>query len=256
MSYGSHNNTHRLTDSSSHRGSKHLLANLPSEHNGVGHNGLNGLNDGLTEALSDGLIDGLIDGLPEDDKDEMLDLNQVQAELMLDVNAQEMMLNEYPADCCPVKFYLNFPCLAGDDDSPFWQGWANLRIKTFRLIENKYFETAVIAMILISSLALVSTPHLPLLETRTDLGLFQAAEDIYLAERPVLQDVLYYMDRIFTVIFTMEMVVKWLALGFVKYFTNAWCWLDFVIVMVRSDVLCLCWENPTPRSCGSLCFSL
>ena len=40
------------------------------------------------------------------------------------------------------------------------------------------------------------------------------------------------MDRIFTVIFTMEMVVKWLALGFVKYFTNAWCWLDFVIVGV------------------------
>ena len=61
---------------------------------------------------------------------------------------------------------------------------------------------------------------------------FQAAEDIYLAERPVLQDVLYYMDKIFTVIFAMEMTVKWLALGFVKYFTNAWCWLDFVIVMV------------------------
>ena len=46
---------------------------------------------------------------------------------------------------------------------------------------------------------------------------------------------LYYMDRIFTVIFTMEMVVKWLALGFVKYFTNAWCWLDFVIVMVSQS---------------------
>ena len=30
------------------------------------------------------------------------------------------------------------------------------------------------------------------------------------------------------------MCVKWLALGFVKYFTNAWCWLDFVIVMVRN----------------------
>ena len=48
---------------------------------------------------------------------------------------------------------------------------------------------------------------------------------------------LYYMDRIFTVIFTMEMVVKWLALGFVKYFTNAWCWLDFVIVMVSQSPL-------------------
>ncbi len=43
------------------------------------------------------------------------------------------------------------------------------------------------------------------------------------------------MDRIFTVIFFLEMCVKWLALGFVKYFTNAWCWLDFVIVMVRKN---------------------
>ena len=61
---------------------------------------------------------------------------------------------------------------------------------------------------------------------------FQALEDVHLPNRPVLQDVLYYMDRIFTVTFFLEMCVKWLALGFVKYFTNAWCWLDFVIVMV------------------------
>ena len=40
------------------------------------------------------------------------------------------------------------------------------------------------------------------------------------------------MDRIFTVIFFLEMMVKWLALGCQNYFTNAWCWLDFVIVMV------------------------
>lgn len=40
------------------------------------------------------------------------------------------------------------------------------------------------------------------------------------------------MDRIFTVIFFLEMLIKWLALGFKVYFTNAWCWLDFVIVMV------------------------
>lgn len=66
------------------------------------------------------------------------------------------------------------------------------------------------------------------------LNWFQALEDVHLKNRPVLQDVLYYMDRIFTVIFFLEMCVKWLALGFVKYFTNAWCWLDFVIVMVRT----------------------
>jgi voltage-gated sodium channel type II alpha len=54
------------------------------------------------------------------------------------------------------------------------------------------------------------------------------------------------MDRIFTVIFTLEMAVKWLALGFVKYFTNAWCWLDFVIVMVSKKnqiIENFNWEN-------------
>lgn len=74
-----------------------------------------------------------------------------------------------------------------------------------------------------------------LLETSFSNPLYftiQALEDVHLKNRPALQDVLYYMDRIFTVVFFLEMCVKWLALGFVKYFTNAWCWLDFVIVMV------------------------
>ena len=47
------------------------------------------------------------------------------------------------------------------------------------------------------------------------------------------------MDRIFTVIFFVEMLVKWLAMGFKKYFTNAWCWLDFLIVMVSGVELSL-----------------
>ncbi|XP_034184273.1 sodium voltage-gated channel paralytic isoform X12 [Osmia lignaria lignaria] len=125
---------------------------------------------------------------------------------------------DYPADCCPENCYKRFPFLAGDDDAPFWQGWANLRLKTFQLIENKYFETAVILMILLSSMAL-------------------ALEDVHLQQRPILQDILYYMDRIFTVIFFIEMLIKWLALGFKKYFTNAWCWLDFIIVMVVVNAL-------------------
>jgi hypothetical protein len=28
------------------------------------------------------------------------------------------------------------------------------------------------------------------------------------------------------------MLLKWVAYGFKKYFTNAWCWLDFLIVDV------------------------
>lgn len=65
----------------------------------------------------------------------------------------------------------------------------------------------------------------------------QALEDVHLPHRPILQDILYYMDRIFTVIFFIEMLIKWLALGFQKYFTNAWCWLDFIIVMVNIIII-------------------
>lgn len=146
--------------------------------------------------------------------------------------------SNYPTDCCPENCYKKFPFLAGDDDAPFWQGWANLRLKTFQLIENKYFETAVITMILLSSLALVRSRLIFLIarssKKRADNRShdLQALEDVHLQQRPILQDILYYMDRIFTVIFFLEMLIKWLALGFRKYFTNAWCWLDFIIVMV------------------------
>nr|AUA17903.1 voltage gated sodium channel [Anopheles funestus] len=136
----------------------------------------------------------------------------LDGELIIHAEEDEV-IEDSPADCCPDNCYKKFPVLAGDDDAPFWQGWANLRLKTFQLIENKYFETAVITMILLSSLAL-------------------ALEDVHLPQRPILQDILYYMDRIFTVIFFLEMLIKWLALGFKVYFTNAWCWLDFIIVMV------------------------
>jgi voltage-gated sodium channel type II alpha len=119
---------------------------------------------------------------------------------------------EMPQDCMPPRFYERFPFFLFTD-TPFGVMWMNLRLKTFRLIENKYFETAVITMILLSSLAL-------------------ALEDVNLPNDPILTDILFHMDRIFTVIFFFEMLIKWLALGFVGYFTNAWCWLDFVIVMV------------------------
>jgi hypothetical protein len=32
------------------------------------------------------------------------------------------------------------------------------------------------------------------------------------------------------------MLLKWIAIGFVKYFTNFWCWLDFIIVVVRQTI--------------------
>jgi len=61
----------------------------------------------------------------------------------------------------------------------------------------------------------------------------QAIEDVNLPQRKILKMILKYMDKVFTVIFVCEMIIKMSAYGFKKYFTDAWCWLDFVIVIVR-----------------------
>ncbi|KAJ6659318.1 hypothetical protein lerEdw1_019189 [Lerista edwardsae] len=60
----------------------------------------------------------------------------------------------------------------------------------------------------------------------------KAFEDIYLEERKNIKTMLEYADKIFTYVFVLEMLLKWVAYGFKKYFTNAWCWLDFLIVDV------------------------
>jgi len=62
----------------------------------------------------------------------------------------------------------------------------------------------------------------------------QAIEDVHIEERKTLMMILKYMDKSFSIIFMCEMVMKWTAYGFKKYFTDAWCWLDFIIVAVRS----------------------
>ena len=66
---------------------------------------------------------------------------------------------------------------------------------------------------------------------RHPVGL-QAFEDIYIEQRKVIKVILEYADKIFTYIFILEMLLKWIAYGFKKYFTNYWCWLDFLIVDV------------------------
>ncbi|XP_064911301.1 sodium channel protein type 5 subunit alpha [Columba livia] len=69
-------------------------------------------------------------------------------------------------------------------------------------------------------------------EQSTFTEMEQAFEDIYLEDRKNIKTMLDYADKIFTYIFVLEMLLKWVAYGFKKYFTNAWCWLDFLIVDV------------------------
>lgn len=71
------------------------------------------------------------------------------------------------------------------------------------------------------------------------LFLPQAFEDVYIEQRKTIRIILEYADRVFTYIFILEMLLKWVAYGFVKYFTNAWCWLDFFIVDVSPALVSL-----------------
>ncbi|XP_072558430.1 sodium channel protein type 8 subunit alpha-like isoform X7 [Paramormyrops kingsleyae] len=107
-------------------------------------------------------------------------------------------------------------------DVPITEGWGKhwwyLRKTCYLIVEHNWFETLIIFMILLSSGAL-------------------AFEDVYIEQRKTIRIILEYADRVFTYIFILEMLLKWVAYGFVKYFTNAWCWLDFFIVDVVVNAL-------------------
>jgi len=83
----------------------------------------------------------------------------------------------------------------------------------------------------------------------------KAAEDvnIELKSRAILKAALNVLDKFFTIIFVFEMFVKICAYGFRKYFTDAWCWLDFIIVAVsrRSSTV----DIPSSFAASALCTS-
>ncbi|XP_030343665.1 sodium channel protein type 2 subunit alpha-like isoform X1 [Strigops habroptila] len=106
-----------------------------------------------------------------------------------------------------------FKCCKGSMESTTGRIWWNLRKTCYKIVEHNWFETFIVFMILLSSGAL-------------------AFEDIYIEQRKTIKTMLEYADKIFTYIFILEMVLKWVAYGFQTYFTNAWCWLDFLIVDV------------------------
>ncbi|XP_058411422.1 sodium channel protein type 5 subunit alpha isoform X3 [Diceros bicornis minor] len=121
--------------------------------------------------------------------------------------------NKDPEDCFTEGCVRRCPCCAVDTTQAPGKVWWRLRKTCYRIVEHSWFETFIIFMILLSSGAL-------------------AFEDIYLEERKTIKVLLEYSDKMFTYVFVLEMLLKWVAYGFKKYFTNAWCWLDFLIVDV------------------------
>ncbi|XP_060573372.1 sodium channel protein type 4 subunit alpha B-like isoform X4 [Ruditapes philippinarum] len=140
-------------------------------------------------------------------------LKKVELDGDPEINEVDVEFAEYPDDCFCSVFKRKIKCCRTVEETTIGKFWWEWRCKAYRLTQHKYFETFIITMILTSSLAL-------------------ALEDIYLSERPTLSLILEYMDKVFTVVFLLEMFLKWFAFGWKFYFTDAWCWLDFVIVAI------------------------
>lgn len=66
--------------------------------------------------------------------------------------------------------------------------------------------------------------------------LFQAFEDIYLPQRPILKDILQYSNYFFAVVFGLEFLLKLIGYGVVGYFTGFWNLLDVFIVAVSVHI--------------------
>ncbi|XP_062872150.1 sodium channel protein type 4 subunit alpha B isoform X1 [Trichomycterus rosablanca] len=130
-----------------------------------------------------------------------------------EVESEEEQDSVAPVDCFTENCIRRCPCLDVDITQGKGKSWWNFRKTCFTIVEHNYFETFIIFMILLSSGAL-------------------AFEDVYIEERRVIKIILEYADQVFTYIFVVEMLLKWAAYGFKVYFTNAWCWLDFLIVDV------------------------
>uniref|UniRef100_A0A8C1TQY7 Sodium channel protein n=1 Tax=Cyprinus carpio TaxID=7962 RepID=A0A8C1TQY7_CYPCA len=118
-----------------------------------------------------------------------------------------------PEECFPEFCMQRCECCNINTARGLGQVWWRLRKTCYQIVEHSWFETFIIFMILLSSGAL-------------------AFEDIYIEQRKVVKVVLEYADKVFSYIFVLEMFLKWIAYGFKKYFTNYWCWLDFLIVDV------------------------
>lgn len=104
-----------------------------------------------------------------------------------------------------------------------------IRKKVRNLVEMQVFEYIVLFLILASTLCL-------------------CLEDVSLKDKPVLQKILNLLEIIFTSLFTAEMILKLIAIGFKDYFRSVWNVLDFFIVATSWASLIIMWMNNSATS--------
>ncbi|XP_058144220.1 sodium channel protein type 10 subunit alpha [Dasypus novemcinctus] len=151
------------------------------------------------------------------DPTEGLDDSSASEGSTIDCQAPEETLRrpdlQEPGDCFTEGCIRRCPCCKVETTDFPWGVGRRLRRTCYGIVEHSWFESFIVFMILLSSGAL-------------------AFEDYYLDQKPTVKALLEYTDRVFTFIFVFEMLLKWVAYGFRSYFTNAWCWLDFLIVNI------------------------
>ncbi|KAF0293556.1 Sodium channel protein type 10 subunit alpha [Amphibalanus amphitrite] len=145
---------------------------------------------------------------------------------------QQQQRKREPNDCFPVGCYNRFPCCQAFTRTPVYRRWHRFRTVVVRFVDNSYFEWVVLVMIIASSIAL-------------------CFEDKYLYQRPQLKRYLRWANLVFASLFTVEMVLKWVAFGLKKYYSNAWTILDFIIVVASIFSLAI-EENETLVALRSL----
>lgn len=119
-----------------------------------------------------------------------------------------------PPDCFPASIHQKCGC---------WENWAFLRPicrrwragreALLQVVKHPAFEWSILILIFGSSITL-------------------CFEDIYLEENPRLMSILRWTNMAFAILFALEMIIKWFALGLKYYFSSVWTALDFVIVTV------------------------
>ncbi|KAH8346359.1 hypothetical protein KR084_007257, partial [Drosophila pseudotakahashii] len=113
----------------------------------------------------------------------------------------------------PFSFYFRCPWFMSCMDTQSAKHWTRVRTAVLTVVDTPAFEWFVLVLIFASSITL-------------------CFEDINLDKNKTLKRVLYWINFSFCLIFVVEMILKWLALGFSKYFTSFWTILDFIIVFV------------------------
>lgn len=182
---------------------------------------LTGNEDAVTEHQGDKRKDYMsLEVVPEDEsketevmeEDEQTKAEDVQKQVNHEGRGTEEHRGDKLEDCCCQCCYR---CCPLDVDTSQGGGkiWSNFRRACFVFAQSKCLDVFIIVIIFLSSIGMM-------------------LEDDYLLRIPVMQMVLNIADILFTCLFLMEMLIKWIGFGLKKYFSNPWCWLDFLILDV------------------------